>query len=115
MKFATFNIEAPVAGRGGKIIVNGEDISDRVNAFRLTSSINEITVLQLSLIKVEGTIEGEGIVQVGVDADLDKVLASFKADEIEQEALSRLSWGDGATLTSVIIELLRERVRGAES
>lgn len=95
----------------GTITVNGEDITKRVLAYQIEGAVGEPTVFRLQMTNVEGLIEGSSIVEVGVPADLDKVLASFNADEIESQVMESLGWGDSGNLTSKIIEVLRERVR----
>lgn len=99
----------------GTITVNGEDITKKVLAYQIEGAIGEPTVFRLQMTNVEGIVKGDSIVEVGVPADLDKVLASFKANEIEEQAMERLGWGEGSNVTATIIEVLREKVRAAQS
>lgn len=114
MSMAEVKVEITPVGVG-TIIVNGEDITKRVQAFQIEGAVDEPTILRLQMVNVVGVVDGEGVVEVGVPADLDAILASFSAAELEEEATGRMGWGDGGNLTALIIEVLRERVRAAQS
>ncbi len=46
--------------------------------------------------------------------DADVLFANLDLDKIQEEALERLTFGDGGTLASKVVEVIRERIRGIE-
>lgn len=112
---ATFEVELDPLGHG-RVIVNGEDVSREVMALQIDAAVREPTILRLQMKPgYTGKMSGEGIVQVGIPVDLDGLLAGMDPEELESEAAARLGWGDGSNLTAKIIEVLRERINGAQS
>ncbi len=114
MSTARFAISTDPVGFG-EVTVNGEDVTDRVQGFRIESVQGQPSVLTLYS-SAAGAIEGEGIVQVeSLTGDDGEVIATFLANLdpklVEQKALDRTGWGD-ATLTSSIFEILTEIARG---
>lgn len=100
----------------GSIILNGEEISERVNSIRLDATGGEPTVLAIQLKPgASGSFNGEGVVHIVTPVDLDALLGNLNAEEIDAEASNRLGWGDEGNLTAAIIDVIREKVRAAQS
>lgn len=109
---ASFRIQAlPV---GGEVLVNGEDVTDRIAATNIRIGQTEPTVLTLHLTG-EGTIEGEGIVHI-VDEPTDpaSIIAEFLAqvspDQLEQDAL--MAHHSDETLTGAMLRVLASYATG---
>ena len=105
-----FDIEMYPNGKG-KVVLDGQDISGYVMAVGVFSSVTDPPLVRLEVRPSELKLSGEGLITVGTPVDLDEVLATFDAAEIEENALERLGWGDGGNMTAKVIEVLRERVR----
>lgn len=91
-----------------KVEVNGQDVSDIARSATLFLAHGQVPTLTLELRGSEGSIEGEGIVEVGYDRGLN--LDDLDPEEIEGEALSRQQWGDDKTLTEHILDVIREKM-----
>ncbi len=109
---AHFTIDANQVG--GRIIVDGQDVSTQVAAADLRVGTTEPTVLSLHLTAV-GRIEGDGIVQVIADpADEADTICAFLAqidpDQLEQDAL--MVPGPAGTLTAPMLQVLAGYARG---
>jgi hypothetical protein len=111
--FAHFEVDITPIGRGSKIIVNGEDVSNRVSAFAVhaSSSPAEATVLQLFMY-ADGKIEGDGIVEAYKEdnAQIADFLKGVDRSQLEAAALERGGWsGTGqGTLVDHVVETLLE-------
>jgi len=46
--------------------------------------------------------------------DADFLLGNMDTDKIQEESLERLTFGDGSTLASKVLEVIRERIHGIE-
>lgn len=112
MEVASFRLE--VTPFGGRIHVNGEDVTDRVGIAELRVADGQPSTLTLHHIG-EGSIEGEGIVNISNTADdaaeiICGFLESIDPDQLDADALNN---ADSATnLTAVMLKMLQRYARG---
>lgn len=100
---------------GGRLVIDGEDVTDRVDAFGLRVGRTEPTVLSLHLIPGAGDIEGEGLVHVVADprdeADIIcEFLAQIDPGMLEADVLQRNDVG--GSFTGPMLEQLAAYARG---
>lgn len=99
-------------GGPGRVEINGQDVSDVVEAFSVTSQPGMVPVLTVSLRAGERLLEGEGIVEVLREGeDLIAFLRSVDAELLAKEAFGRLEYGGG---TNAFAEGLNVLVEWAE-
>jgi hypothetical protein len=93
--------------------VNGRDVTDEVQGYRLESVQGQPSVVTLYA-SAAGAIEGEGIVQVQ-SGDVGDAVAQFLSNvdpqELERVAIDRSGMGDG-NLTKLMLETLSDWARG---
>ena len=117
MTFANFDIHLPAAGRGARIVVNGEDVSDRCSRVAVESAAGEVTRVYLTSF-AEGRIQGEGVVEVRIPADVDQreavleFLDNLDPSVIEQEVLASMGGLDGGSTGEAFLTVLKGYVRG---
>lgn len=113
--FAKFEVELTPIGRGGKVIVNGEDVSNQTSGVAVFSKVGEVTTLQV-MTYAEGVVKGEGVVEVYVDNQrgLSEWLRQVNRSKVDELALARGGWGSDATLTDNVIEVLLEMLDAPE-
>lgn len=113
MDVASFKIAA--SPFGATIEVNGQDITDQVGAAEIRVADGQPTTLTLHHIG-DGTIEGQGIVQVVEPSDLDEVdlicsfLAGIDPDQLDNDALNDTD--ASANLTGAMLAQLQRYARG---
>lgn len=100
---------------GAQVIVNDEDVSARVRSFAVHQGEQGMVPALVLDTFAEGTIEGEGVVQVPDRGPVDTgpaVIAFLRAmdpGEVERKALEGLSMGDKIGAAEMIIrQLIRE-------
>lgn len=103
MDAAEFRIDAgPVGARA--IVVNGEDVTDRVTAWQVAGRDGSATGLILH-VAAGGTIEGQGVVQV-VPPDYREELASIldhlDPKAVEEKVLEAMQWGDDSVVKATM-------------
>ncbi len=109
-----FRIDAqPV---GGRITINGEDVTDRVAAAELRVGRYDPTVLTLHHLDGAGPIEGEGIVQVveADDRDDADIICAFleQIDPVQLEQDALMAQTAAGTLTGPMLQMLCAYARG---
>lgn len=111
--FAQFEMTVPPLARGGeaKIVVNGQDLTNRTRAVALFAASDQPTTLQIHMYG-QGKVEGAGIVEVHTHTKegTKRWLRSLNPKEIDQLALNKSGWGDQGTLTDKVIEVLLEKL-----
>ena len=102
---STWQIRAGVSGRG-HVMVNDVDLSDRVTGLAMVARSGELPKLTLEL-RGEGTLEGEGIVDVIRDARPEDLraavlewLSEIDPDQLAEEAMRE------APMTASPVELV---------
>lgn len=100
---------------GGRVEVDGEDVTAKLDAAHLRIQANQPTVLMLHLKPgCEGAIEGEGIVEVAVDRPDAEVICEFLAG-IDGAALERAAMNGcdaSQSPTAVMLDVLQAWARG---
>jgi hypothetical protein len=96
---------------GGKVELDGRDVTDRVAGLRLDMAAGEPTVLTLETRGQGGEIEGEGIVQVQSADGAGAFLAGIDPTTLEKAALERDQWG-GGSLAQLMLDQLRDWAAG---
>lgn len=111
MDIAEFEIQVGAHGRG-QVIVNGEDVSDKVNAVSFHTGPQMVPTLILSGVAT-GTIQGAGIVEVrgeGNSAAVAGFIRNLDPEEVEEEALANLGQGDDPNVTAAVLSLVARLV-----
>lgn len=112
---AKFEIEVNAIGKG-KVVVDGRDISNDVQALSLISATREPTILQLQMAG-SAVLQGEGIVETYSNDP--KMFADWlrqvNRKDVDSRALERGGWGDGSTLTDHVLDVLLEMLDETES
>jgi hypothetical protein len=117
MAAAKFSMVVDQVG-ASKLEINGVDVLHeyRLTAAQVTAFVNQPTVLALTAAATSGTIEGEGIVHIHHSGpDIVALLDRMNPRAVEEEALSRMSWGDGRAIVDIVLEIVREKVSEAQS
>lgn len=111
---AKFEIDVEPVGRG-KIVVDGQDISNSVKAVSVLATAGEPTLLQLQMFG-SGTLKGEGIIETYSEDPRAFVmwLKSLNRQDIDQQAMNRGGWGDSSTLTDHVLDILLEMLDETE-
>ncbi len=107
---AKFSVDVTSSGHG-KVVINGNDVSESVNGLALESRVGQPPLLRLYFLAAAGPIEGEGIVHVVEDqvdwrAQLRTSLGRIDPRILEKEVLKRCGWGDSAT--EATLNILKE-------
>lgn len=115
MGLSRFSIDVGAGGRG-HVLINGEDVADRVRRVTVDSVASEVPKIYLEM-QGEGHIEGEGIVNVVQDLDQRQVVAEFLGNldpgSLESAALFKMGGlGEGLTTGEAFLEVLKEYARG---
>lgn len=112
METATFEVKAtPV---GGRVHVNGKDVTPKIGAAEIRIADGQPTTLVLFL-NGHGTVEGEGIVEVINPAEADaEVICAFLAgidpDQLDSDALNGAD--ASMNLTAAMLSTLQRYARG---
>lgn len=106
---ATFQVLA--GATGGRIVVNGQDVTGQVAGARLDLDPRDVPRLTLQLLGA-GEVEGEGIVQITRDGQAEAAawLAGLDPEALGAEALNR--GGFGRSPAAAMLEVLVEWATG---
>lgn len=111
----THDIEIELGINGtGKILVNGNNISNTVMGFNTDARPGEVPRIIFEM-RSGYTIEGAMEVYYGTPTGslgdlLCELLDSVDPQELEQEALRGLGWGDAENLTISLLNVLKRKV-----
>jgi hypothetical protein len=109
---ARTRFEIDVSAPRPTVVIDGEDVAGRIQGFRLDAGVKG-TVLTL-FGAADGTIVGEGLVQVAIESDPQDAIATFlrsvSPKMLEDTALARLKPGDN--LTQVMLDQLADWASG---
>ncbi len=114
MDTAHFQIAA--APVGGRVHINGQDVTDRLTAVDVRLGAAEPTVLSVHLVAGAdpSSIEGRGVVHVAVDVDRVQAVVEFLSmvdpGQLEQDAMYREGAG---TLTEKMLAVMIERAEAS--
>ena len=114
MTTTKFDITLTENGKHSKVIFDDEDVSNKIDAVSIQSAVGEVTIVTARHVVGAGRVKGEGIIVVLPGEQAATLIEALDAAEIEQEALKRLEWGDGATLTANVLRVILERLRDAD-
>lgn len=100
---------------GGRVEVDGEDVTSKVGSAMVQVQADQPTVLLLHMKPgCEGTIQGEGIVEVATDRpDADVIcefLSGIDPNTLQSDALNGLDAGQNTT--EVMLQVLQSYARG---
>lgn len=114
MKPVAFEIDVQPTGYG-RVVVDGQDVSDQVVGYALYVTKNNVPTLTLDLL-ADGTVKGVGVVEATVPGDmleqLATLLTSTDAAALEQQALQSPDLGSGeGAVTAECLRILAERLR----
>lgn len=111
MGLSRFELDV-AAVRGGKVVVDGVDISDRTAGLVLKARPGEVTRLIVELYG-EGPVEGLGHVEfVNATAPLAEFFAAIDPEELEKAALDRLDGFGDRSATQAMLDVLSEWAQG---
>lgn len=104
---ARFEITTDPVGPGS-VVINGEDVSDRVSGVAVVAEAGQPTVVTLRHLAGSAEISGEGIVKVVEEGD---AVVSFLEDvsvtELERATLEGLGPGSGSPIAEALGHLKR--------
>lgn len=110
---ALVRFELDLTPGGGRVVVDGVDVSDRVAGVRVDAGVDQIPHVLLELAG-EGTIEGVGVVETASTFDPAGVVAFLEAldpESVEKAAGDGLGWGEG-NYTVALLDYLKRLARG---
>lgn len=110
-----FSITTDAVGPG-TVVVNGEDVSDRIAGVAVVAEAGQPTIVTLRQPPAAGEISGEGIVRVQQQDAGDGVLAFLEdidPKELERVTLGRLGGLCSRTPIAEALEQLKEWARGS--
>lgn len=118
MGLSKFKLDASAVGRQSTLEVNGEDVTQKmtIRSAMVQVSSNDVPRLVLEVLG-EGTIEGEGIVEVRhVDLpDVQDLILDFLGDldpEVLDAEVNELLQTDPQPYAALLLEVLKRQVRG---
>lgn len=108
-----FEINMQPHGIGNQILLNGENVSDKVIGCQVTSRMGELTTVLIELAG-SGRVTGAGHIENIDLPDAAVAVGMLDPEEVEQRTLQKLDWGDGegnmtAMLLQTIVEMLDEQ------
>lgn len=111
-EMSRFEVNMQPHGVGNKIVVNGQDISDKVIGCQVTTRMGELTTILIELAG-NGVVTGTGMVENIDMPDAAVAVGMLDAEEVETRTLQKLDWGDGegnmtVMLLQTIVEMLDE-------
>lgn len=116
-----FEVNMQPHGVGNQILLNGDDVSEKVVGCQITTRMGELTTILIELAG-SGRVTGTGYVENIDMPDAAVAVGMLDPEEVEQRTLQKLDWGDGqgnmtAMLLQTIVEMLDEveSQRGAKS
>ena len=106
MSLAKFEVSVNEIGIG-KIVVNDDDISNRVTALRLDVQPGNVPVVSMVQRAGSATIDGEGIVRITEDAKnpndyIVEFLDGIDPEQLSKEVLGSLGWGDSNPMETAL-------------
>lgn len=118
MKPAAFDIVLGVLGPDS-VVVNGDDVTDHVEAVALTARHGYPNEVRLALRPGADPLRlaGDGIVHVQLGDVEDAVVAFLRnvdPEQLEKAVVERMSWGDSSSF-AVALDVLREMAADAGS
>lgn len=112
---STFSVTTDAVGPG-KVVINGEDVSDRIAGVAVVAEVGQPTIVTLRQPPAAGEISGEGIVRVRTQGAGDGVVEFLEAidpKELERVTLGRLGGLCSRSPIAETLELLKEWARGS--
>lgn len=106
-------VEITADGLEKRCVVDGLDISQKIKHLTLFIDQDE-TVLGLELM-ADVEFNGEAVTTAWSPGWLAESIKTLNTAEIEAEALTRMGWGETATLTSIIVQVITEKLSEAEA
>jgi hypothetical protein len=109
---ARFSIQVDPLGYS-KVTVNDEDVTERVQSFRVESAIGSPSVLSL-FSSAKGEIQGEGIVYVEPHGseDLARFVEQLDPEQVEKAAIERDALDPTKSLTHHMLDVVADAARG---
>lgn len=109
----TVHFEAHVREASGRLCVNDEDVTDKIEGFSVQCRQGEPSLLMLWTKPEIGVIAGEAFVhQYTTGADWQTVLDTIDPVWLQQTALEREEFG-GKTMVENILDVIKERFHAA--
>lgn len=110
-----FEVNMQPHGMGNQILLNGENISDRVIGCQITTRMGELTTILIELAG-SGKVTGTGHVENIDLPDAAVAVGMLDAEEVETRTLQKLDWGDGeGNMTTMLLQTIVEMLDEAES
>ena len=110
-----FEVNMQPHGLGNQVMLNGDDVSDKVIGCQITTRMGELTTVLIELAG-SGKVTGTGYIENIDLPDAAVAISMLDAGEVEQRALQKLDWGEGdGNMTQVLIETIVEMLDEAES
>lgn len=115
-EFATYDIQLSGTGRGSRIIINDQDISDQAQALHVDSAYDQITTITVQTM-ANVHLVGQGIViqKISSVEGLTDLLRSVSFKELDERAMNKAGWGVEGTLTEHVVEALLEMIGEAQT
>lgn len=110
-----FEVNMQPHGIGNQILLNGDDISERVVGCQITSRMGELTTILIELAG-SGRVTGTGHVENLDLPDAAVAVGMLDPEEVEHRTLQKLDWGDGqGNMTQMLLATIVEMLDEAES
>lgn len=110
-----FEVNMQPHGMGNQILLNGENISDKVIGCQITTRMGELTTILIELAG-SGKVTGTGHVENIDLPDAAVAVGMLDAEEVETRTLQKLDWGDGeGNMTTMLLQTIVEMLDEAES
>jgi hypothetical protein len=97
----------------GKVVLNGEDISDQITGFVIQNKVGSPPVINLTLVNPSVVLDGVSSVSVPTGSnsveDLIDILDNLDPEEISDEILSSSSFSDDPV--HMTFDLIRKHIR----
>jgi hypothetical protein len=91
--------------------VDGEDISAKVQGFRLESVQGQPTVLTLWL-SVKGEANGDALVHAETPMDMASFVEQLDPEQVEKAAIERSHLDPSSSLTKLMLDVVADAARG---
>ena len=113
--FAEIDIDVDAVG-GGKVLINGEDVSRDLVGLEFQTRVGAVPTIAVYSRVGGARIRGQGVVRVVAPGQsLVTMLNQIDPKALEREALSRQQWNDNVTFTEQLLQVLMEAANAAES
>jgi hypothetical protein len=115
--FADISLEGDVLGRG-KLIINGEDISNYVMGVQLVMVPGQVTTLHATQRVGAAKFQGPGVVYItsADEAEMTRIIDAVDPDALQREAMNRLGFdkpGEDKSMVAHCLDILREQINAA--